>query len=53
VKYTAGERVRHKVFGEGLVLKVEDMPGDSLLEIAFDNVGTKKIMANFAKIDKC
>jgi len=28
------------------------MGNDSLLEIAFDTVGTKKIMANFAKITK-
>jgi DNA helicase-2/ATP-dependent DNA helicase PcrA len=47
-----GERVTHKVFGEGTVTDVQDMGNDSLLEVAFDKVGTKKIMANFAKIEK-
>ena len=45
-----GQRVRHRVFGEGMVLSVTPMGGDSLVEIAFDKVGTKKIMANFAKL---
>jgi DNA helicase-2/ATP-dependent DNA helicase PcrA len=52
VKYAAGERVVHKVFGEGTIVDVAEMGGDSLLEIAFDGVGTKKIMAAFAKIEK-
>ncbi|MCL1881939.1 MAG: UvrD-helicase domain-containing protein [Oscillospiraceae bacterium] len=50
--FTEGECVNHKVFGKGTVLSVSDMGNDSLLEIAFDKVGTKKIMANFAKITK-
>jgi DNA helicase-2/ATP-dependent DNA helicase PcrA len=52
VRYDSGERVKHKVFGEGTVLEVSEMGNDSLLEIAFDSVGTKKIMANFAKVEK-
>ena len=52
VKFSDGERVKHKVFGEGTVIGVQEMGNDSLLEIAFDKVGTKKIMANFAKIEK-
>jgi DNA helicase-2/ATP-dependent DNA helicase PcrA len=50
--FSDGERVNHKVFGEGTVLDVQEMGNDSLLEVAFDKVGTKKIMANFAKIEK-
>jgi DNA helicase-2/ATP-dependent DNA helicase PcrA len=50
--FTDGERVVHKVFGTGTVTDVQQMGNDSLLEIAFDKVGTKKIMANFAKIEK-
>ncbi|MDD6032867.1 MAG: 3'-5' exonuclease [Oscillospiraceae bacterium] len=52
VKLTAGDRVRHKIFGEGTVLSVTPMGSDSLIEAAFDRVGTKKIMANFAKLEK-
>lgn len=50
--YSAGERIKHKVFGEGTILKATPMANDTLLEIAFDTKGTKKIMANFAKIIK-
>ncbi|MDR0821369.1 MAG: UvrD-helicase domain-containing protein [Oscillospiraceae bacterium] len=50
--YSAGERVKHRIFGDGTVLTGEAMGGDLLLEIAFDSVGTKKLMANFAKITK-
>ena len=47
-----GDRVKHRVFGEGTVTNVTAMSGDFLLEIAFDTVGTKKLMANFAKLRK-
>lgn len=52
VQYAPGDRVHHKVFGEGLVTGVTPMGGDSLLEVAFDSVGTRKIMSNFAKLKK-
>ena len=48
--YTAGQRVRHKTFGDGLVIAVTPMGGDNMLEVAFDNVGTKKLMAGYAKL---
>ena len=48
--YVVGQQVSHKTFGKGMILKVTPMGADSMLEIAFDNVGTKKIMANFAKL---
>ena len=50
VGYTAGMQVEHKTFGKGMILKVTPMGNDTLLEIAFDTVGTKKIMAGFAKL---
>ena len=43
-----GEMVQHKAFGRGMVLSVMKMGGDALLEIAFDQVGTKKLMAKTA-----
>ncbi len=48
--YSAGQRVEHKTFGEGLILSVSPMGSDTLLEIAFDTVGTKKLMAAYAKL---
>lgn len=50
--YEAGERVSHKIFGEGTIISATPASNDYMLEIAFDKVGTKKIMANFAKITK-
>ena len=49
-EYTVGMQVSHKTFGTGIVLSVTKMSNDTMLEIAFDKVGTKKIMANFAKL---
>ena len=40
--------VQHTAFGKGMVLTVMKMGADALLEIAFDNVGTKKLMAKTA-----
>lgn len=48
VQFSKGEMVQHKAFGRGMVLSVIPMGGDALLEIAFDGVGTKKLMANTA-----
>lgn len=45
-----GDRVRHRVFGEGDVLSVTPMGGDQLVEIKFQKVGVKKIMAAYAKL---
>ncbi len=43
-----GDMVQHNAFGRGLVLSVVKMGGDALLEIAFDSIGTKKLMAKTA-----
>lgn len=50
--FTSGDRIHHRVFGDGTVITAKAMGNDTLLEIAFDKVGTKKIMANFAKVEK-
>lgn len=52
VKFKAGDSVTHKTFGSGVILSSVKMGNDSLLEIAFDKVGTKKLMANFARLEK-
>ena len=43
-----GDMVQHAAFGRGMVLSVMKMGGDALLEIAFDQIGTKKLMAKTA-----
>ena len=47
-----GDMVGHKVFGEGMVLSVQPMANDQLVEVSFEKVGTKKVMANFANLKK-
>ena len=43
-----GDSIRHRTFGEGMVLSVRPMGNDALIEVAFDNVGTKKLMLKVA-----
>ncbi len=47
-----GDTVKHMTFGMGVVLSVRPMGGDTLYEIAFEKVGTKKLMATYAKLKK-
>lgn len=48
--YSSGQMVEHKTFGKGMIISAKPMGNDTLLEIAFDSVGTKRIMATFAKL---
>jgi len=50
--FTTGDRVSHITFGQGTVLSAKSMGADILYEIAFDNVGTKKLMGTYAKLKK-
>lgn len=51
-RFSAGDRVSHLAFGEGTVLSAREMGTDVMYEIAFDDAGTKKLMATFAKLKK-
>ena len=48
LELSKGDQVTHTAFGDGLVLSVLKMNGDALLEVAFDQVGTKKLMLKTA-----
>lgn len=48
VDFQKGDMVMHKAFGRGMILSAMKMGNDAFLEIAFDNVGTKRLMANSA-----
>lgn len=50
--YHVGDTVLHKAFGTGLIVSATPMANDTLLEVAFDKVGTKKLFANFARLTK-
>lgn len=52
--FSPGDVILHPnpKFGKGVILSAEPMGGDTLLEIAFESCGTKKIMSNFVKLKK-
>lgn len=50
--YKVGDTVVHKSFGTGVILTLQPMGNDTLMEVAFDKAGTKKMMANFARLEK-
>ncbi len=43
-----GDMVEHSAFGKGVVMSLRSMGGDALIEVAFDQVGTKKLMLKSA-----
>ena len=47
-----GDRVRHERFGDGTVLTLEGAGADAKATIRFDNIGEKKMLLKFAKIQK-
>ena len=52
VSFNVGDSVMHKVFGKGVIVSSKPMGSDAMLEIAFQSAGTKKLMANYAKLQK-
>ena len=52
INFKTGDRVRHKKFGVGTILSAQQFGNDAKLEIFFDNVGHKQLMAVFAKLEK-
>ncbi len=52
VTFKPGDRVKHHSFGEGEILSARQMGADVLYEVMFDRVGTKKLMATYAKLQK-
>ena len=50
--FAPGDRVKHLNFGVGEILSVKPMGADVLYEIVFETVGTKKLMATYARLTK-
>ena len=46
--FALGDNVRHKAFGEGVIVKMTPMGGDYLIEINFEQIGPKKLMLRAA-----
>jgi DNA helicase-2/ATP-dependent DNA helicase PcrA len=48
----AGDRVRHDIFGEGLVISYRVINNDAEIAVAFDTHGVKKLLSSFARLEK-
>jgi len=51
-RFAVGDVVTHATFGTGKIVNMTAMSGDYLLVIDFDKAGQKKLMANYAKLEK-
>ena len=50
-KYQVGQRVYHKKFGEGTIMKLEQEGNDVKVDLEFDKAGHKRLMAKFAGLE--
>jgi DNA helicase-2/ATP-dependent DNA helicase PcrA len=50
--FREGDRVKHRIFGMGVVEGIEASQVDVQLTIAFDDVGRKKLMLSFAGLER-
>lgn len=50
--FMVGETVIHPKFGKGMIVSLKPMGNDTLMEIAFETCGTKRIMANMGVVKK-
>jgi DNA helicase-2/ATP-dependent DNA helicase PcrA len=52
VDLKAGDRVRHSIFGDGVVVSNKKMKNDNEVTVAFSGQGIKKLMLSFAHLEK-
>ncbi|TLN26609.1 DNA helicase UvrD [bacterium] len=50
-KFRAGQRVRHASWGEGLVISSRILDGEETVDVAFESVGIKRLIASLAKLE--
>ncbi len=48
----SGDRVKHALFGQGTVISCKPSKNDSEVVIAFPDVGIKRLLLSFAKLEK-
>ena len=51
-RFRAGDKVRHPVLGEGMVVSSVPRDDDEEVTVAFPDKGVKKLMASFAKLGR-
>ncbi|NSW91054.1 MAG: DNA helicase PcrA [Firmicutes bacterium] len=52
VDFKVGDKVIHKKFGKGIITSIEKDKDDYKLEIVFNGVGMKRLMAAYANLEK-
>lgn len=50
-KFKIGQTVYHKKFGEGIISDIEPEENDLKLDINFEKVGHKRLMAKYANLE--
>lgn len=50
--YKEGDRVKHRLFGEGTVKEITDGKRDYEVTVEFEGAGVKRMLASFAKLEK-
>jgi DNA helicase-2/ATP-dependent DNA helicase PcrA len=50
-RYRSGQRVRHKRFGEGIVIESKMTGNDEEVTVAFPDEGIKRLAASFANLE--
>jgi ribosomal protein L19 len=51
-EFSAGDKVRHEHFGEGIVVSSSGTGGDTQVTVAFAGEGVKRLMLSFAPLVK-
>ncbi|MGA9349163.1 MAG: UvrD-helicase domain-containing protein [Anaerolineae bacterium] len=51
-RFETGDRVRHRLFGEGIVIESKITGADEEVTVAFEGKGLKRLLASFAKLEK-
>jgi len=49
-RFQAGHHVRHPLWGEGIVLESRLQDGDEIVDVAFESVGMKRLVASLANL---
>ncbi len=50
--FAPGDRVEHRVFGEGVVVSCEALPGDQQVTVAFDGKGVRRLLVSYAPLSR-
>ena len=51
-RFQTGDKVKHQVFGQGIVVESKPVAGDEQVTVAFAGVGLKRLMASMAPMEK-